>query len=181
VLAYPLWEKALELGIKMVQFHKGLPLGRQKVEDVRPNDLQEPAYDFPELNFGIHHLGDPYIDETINIAARFENVYLILPTLFNQYFVQPREMIGRLGKALFYCGDDRICYGTDAFAWPHVQSYIDAFATMEMPDDLQDGYGYPALARETKEKIFGLNFARGAGIDLAPYRARAEAQVGASG
>jgi uncharacterized protein len=29
------------------------------------------------------------IDETIDIASRFSNVHLILPLLFNQYFVQP--------------------------------------------------------------------------------------------
>ena len=37
---------------------------------------------------------------------------------------------------------------------------------MEMPDELQDKYGYPALTRETKERIFGINFAEGLGIDL---------------
>jgi hypothetical protein len=76
-------------------------------------------------------------------------------------------MLHRLGKALFYCGDERICYGTDAFVWPHPQAYIDAFAEMQIPDDLQDGYGYPAITHETRERIFGQNFARAVGIDLA--------------
>lgn len=165
-IAYPLWEAAQRLGIKLVQFHKGLPLAKGRVEDLRPNDIQLAAYDFPDLNFGLHHLGDPYIDETINIAARWENVYLILPLLFNQYFVQPTAMLHWLGKALFNVGPDRICYGTDAFVWPHVQAYIDAFAEMEMPDELQDGYGYPALTPEVKEKIFGRNLAVAMGIDL---------------
>src|SRR4051812_36497316 len=114
-LAYPVFETAQELGIKMIQFHKGLPLGRQRVEDLAPNDIQTAAYDFPDLNFGLHHLGHPYVDETIDIASRFANVYLILPLLFNQYFVQPREMLDRLGKALFYVGEDKLCYGSDGF------------------------------------------------------------------
>ena len=165
-LAYPLFEAAQELGIRLVQFHKGQPQGRQRVEDLAPNDIQLAAYDFPDLTFGLHHFGEPYVDETINIAARFENVYLVLPTLFNQYFVQPRLMLDRLGKALFYCGDDRLCYGTDAFMWPHVQAYIDAFAEMQIPEDMQDGYGYPALTREGRERILGLNIARALGVDL---------------
>jgi predicted TIM-barrel fold metal-dependent hydrolase len=169
-LAYPLYETAQELGIKMIQFHKGLPLGRQRVEDLAPNDIQTAAYDFPDLNFGLHHLGHPYIDETIDIASRFSNVYLILPLLFNQYFVQPREMLHRLGKALFYVGEDKLCYGTDGFVWPHFQAYIDLVTELQMPEDLQDGYGYPALTRSTREKILGLNFARAAGLDIAPYR-----------
>jgi uncharacterized protein len=165
-IAYPLWEKAQELGVKMVQFHKGLALGRGRVEDLAPNDIQMAAYDFPDLNFGLHHLGHPYVDETIDIAARFSNVYLILPLLFNQFFVQPREMFHRLGKALFYCGDDRLCDGSDGFVWPHFQAYIDLIWDLEMPEDLQDGYGYPALTKETKEKLLGLNYARGLGLDL---------------
>lgn len=165
-IAYPLWEKALELGVKMVQFHKGFPLGLQPVEGFRPNDIQLAAADFPELNFGVHHLGDPYVDELISIASRFDNVYLILPLWFNQYFLQPWPMLHRLGQALLMCGNTRICYGSEAFIWPRVQAYIDTLANMEMPEELQDRYGYPEITRETKERIFGLNFAEGLGIDL---------------
>lgn len=170
-IAYPLWEKAIELGIKMVQFHKGFPLELGPVEAFMPNDIQYAAADFPELNFGIHHLGDPYVAETISIASRFENVYLILPLWFNQYFLQPHKMLHRLGEALLFVGSDRICYGSEAFIWPHIQPYIDAWATMEMPDELQDKYGYPQLTREIKEKVFGINFANGLGIDLNRKRA----------
>ena len=165
-LAYPLWEKAIELGIKMVQFHKGFPLGIMPVEAFRPNDIQLAALDFPELNFGIHHLGDPYVDETISIASRFPNVYLILPLWFNQYFLQPWKMLNRLGEALLQVGNRRICYGSEAFIWPAVQSYIDAWADLTMPDELQERYGYPDITRETKERVFGINFAEGLGVDL---------------
>lgn len=168
-LAYPLYEKAQELGVKMVQFHKGLPLGRQKVEDLAPNDIQSAAYDFPDVNFGLHHLGHPYVDETIDIASRFDNVYLILPLLFNQFFVQPWEMLHRLGKAMFYCGYDRLCYGSDGFVWPHFQAYIDLISDLKMPDELRDRYGYPEITEEAKSGILGLNFARGAAIDITKY------------
>jgi predicted TIM-barrel fold metal-dependent hydrolase len=165
-IAYPLWEKAIELGVKAVQFHKGLPLGLQRVETLTPNDLQQAAYDFPALNFGMHHLGDPYVDETINIASRFPNIFLVLPLLFNHYFVQPYEMLHRLGKALLHVGADRLCYGTDALIWPNVQAYIDLLATLAMPDELQDRYGYPPITDEVRRKIFGESFANALGIDL---------------
>jgi predicted TIM-barrel fold metal-dependent hydrolase len=166
-LAYPLFEKAQELGIKVVQFHKGLPLGRQRVETLRPNDLQQAAYDFPDLTFGIHHMGDPYVDETINIAARFPNIMLVLPLLFNQWFVQPKPMLHRLGQMLLNVGEDRLCYGTDAFLWPGVQLYIDLIDQLEMPEELQEDYGYPPITEETKRKLLGGNFAAAFGIDLA--------------
>jgi predicted TIM-barrel fold metal-dependent hydrolase len=150
----------------MVQFHKGFPLGIMPVEAFRPNDIQLAALDFPELNFGIHHLGDPYVDETISIASRFPNVYLILPLWFNQYFLQPWKMMHRLGEVLLQVGNRRICYGSEAFIWPNVAPYIDAWAAMVMPDELQDRYGYPEITRETKERVFGVNFAEGLGLDL---------------
>lgn len=166
ILAYPLYEKAIELGIKGIQFHKGLPLGLQRVESLKPNDLQQAAYDFPQLNFGAHHLGEPYVDEMVNIAARFPNIFLVLPLLFNHYFVQPYEMLHRLGKALLHVGPDRICYGTDAFIWPNLQAYIDLLATLEMPKELQDHYGYPQITDEVRRKIFGESFVNLLGLDM---------------
>jgi predicted TIM-barrel fold metal-dependent hydrolase len=189
-VAYPLFEKAQALGIKLVQFHKGLPLGWQRVESLRPNDLQLAAYDFPDLTFGVHHFGEPYVDELINIASRFENIVLVMPLWFNQYFVQPRAMLHRLGEILLRVGEDRVCYGSEAFLWPHVQSYIDLLAGLELPEELQEQYGYPAITPATRRKIFGENFARALGIDLPSRlgrltsahgeRAAAAAQAGAA-
>jgi predicted TIM-barrel fold metal-dependent hydrolase len=167
-IAYPLYEKALELGIKMIQFHKGYPLGMHPVEAFKPNDLQMAAYDFPELNFGIHHMGDPYVDETISIVGRFPNMHLMLPLWFNQYFLQPYPMLHRIGQALLFIGPDRLAYGSEGFIWPDIQAYIDMWADLEMPEELQDRYGYPELTREIKEKVFGLNFARALGYDIPP-------------
>lgn len=170
-VAYPLYEKAMELGIKMVQFHKGYPLGMHPVEAFKPNDIQMAAYDFPELNFGLHHMGDPYVDETISIAARFPNIHLMLPLWFNQYFLQPYPMLHRIGQALLQVGDRRLAYGSEGFIWPDVQAYIEMWANLEMPEELQDRYGYPELTREIKERIFGLNFADALGVDLVAKRA----------
>jgi hypothetical protein len=173
-LAYPLFEKARELGIKVIQFHKGLPLGYQRVETLRPNDLQAAAYDFPDLTFAAHHMGEPYVEEMFSIAARFPNIILVLPLLFNQWFVEPTPMLHRLGQALLRVGEDRLCYGTDAFLWPGVQLYIDLIASLEMPEELQSEYGYPPITDETRRKLLGANFASALGIDL-------EAKVAAMG
>lgn len=165
-IAYPLYEQALELGVTFLQFHKGVPLGDQNMEDLRSLDIQRAALDFPEITFGLHHLGDPFIDETIAVAARRQNVVLVLPIWSNQYMIQPRRMLKILGRALFEVGSTRLMYGSEAFLWPRVQTFIDVLAELEMPEDLQEGYGYPALDRETKANILGLNLARVLGIDV---------------
>lgn len=165
-IAYPMWERCLELGINNVQFHKGVPFGTECMEDMKPNDLQQAAVDFPELTFIIHHLGDPYIDESISLAARNPNIWLALSAWINIYPIMPREAMKRLGKALLYVGPDRLIWGSEAFIWPNVQGYIDLFAGLSMPEDLQDGYGFPQITRAAKEKIFGLNYAGLLGIDV---------------
>ena len=165
-LAYPLWEKCLELGINTVQFHKGVPFGTERMEDMKPNDLQDAATDFPELTFIIHHLGDPYVEETISIAARNPNIWLALSAWINIYPIMPTEAMHRLGKALMYVGPDRLLWGSEAFIWPNVQGYIELFADLEMPEELMDGYGYPQITSDMKKKIFGLNFASLLGIDV---------------
>jgi predicted TIM-barrel fold metal-dependent hydrolase len=165
-LAYPLWEKCLELGINTVQFHKGVPFGNERMEDLKPNDIQDAATDFPDLTFIIHHLGDPYVDESISLAARNPNIWLALSAWVNIYPIMPKRALDQIGKALVYVGPDRLLWGSEAFIWPNVQGYIDIFANLEMPEELQSDYGYPALTRDIKRKIFGENFARLLGIDV---------------
>lgn len=165
-IAYPIWEKALELGVNNVQFHKGVPFGTERMEHMHPTDLQQAALDFPELNFIIHHLGDPYIDESISIAARNPNVWLSLSAWINIYPIMPREALKRLGKALMHVGPDRLLYGSEAFVWPNVQGYLELFMDLEMPENLQEEYGLPPITREDKRKILGENYAGMLGIDV---------------
>jgi hypothetical protein len=165
-IAYPLFEKMSELGITVAQFHKGIPLGHEYIEDLRPNDVQQAALDFPHMTFVLHHFGQPYIDETINIASRFENVWLSLSAIINLFPAAPWTVYECVGKAVRSIGNDRIVWGSEAFAYPRVQPYIEAFASMKMPIELQERYGYPDLDLETKRKILGLNMARLMKIDV---------------
>ena len=76
--AYPMYEKARELGINVVQFHKGFPISRARLEDLTPLDIQQAAMDFPDMTFAVHHLALPYFEEVVYLAARFENVHLVI-------------------------------------------------------------------------------------------------------
>jgi predicted TIM-barrel fold metal-dependent hydrolase len=165
-IAYPLYEKMSELGITVAQFHKGIPLGHEYVEDLRPNDVQQAALDFPHMTFILHHFGQPYIDETINIASRFENVWISLSAIINLFPAAPWTVYECVGKAVRSVGNKRIVWGSEAFAYPKVQPYIEAFASMEMPQELQDRYGYPELDLDTKRNILGLNMARLMNVDV---------------
>ncbi|MGH7903133.1 MAG: amidohydrolase family protein [Candidatus Dormibacteraceae bacterium] len=165
-VAYPLYERCRELGIKVVQFHKGLPFGMQNVEDLSPIDLQAPARDFPDLEFVIHHLALPYFEEAVSIASRFPNVHLALSGNINYFLIAPRLTQERLGRLLQEVGADKLLWGSEAALQGGPAPYLRAFLEMEIPVDLRSGYGYPQITRDDKEKILGLNFGRLMGIDL---------------
>jgi predicted TIM-barrel fold metal-dependent hydrolase len=165
-IAYPLYEKCLELGVTSVQFHKGQPFGRQRLEFLMPNDLQDAADDFPDMIFVNHHLAEPYFNETLSISARYPNVWVALSGFINMYPFRPMETYHLLGKLLMYVGADRLMYGSEAFGFPRVQGCIDMYFDMQMPDRLQDEYGYPAITDDMRRKILGENTARMLGIDI---------------
>lgn len=178
-VAYPLYEKCLQLGVNNVQLHKGLPIALENIEELRPNDIQKAARDFPELTFIIHHLGIPYVDETMNIAGRFPNVWVALSGWVNLYPIMPEEFLHHLGKALFWVGPDKLLFGTESFLAAAAQPWVDLFATVQIPDEMQDKYGYPPLTEEARRKIFGLNQARLLGIDVDAKIAQLRGKVAA--
>jgi uncharacterized protein len=165
-LAYPLYERCQANGVSVLQFHKGVPLGLQNVEDLRPNDLQAPARDFPELTFVIHHLALPYFDEALNIASRFPNVYLSLSGNIAFSFVAPRLVEEQLGKLALHVGTEKLLWGSEAALLGSPRPYLERFLELSISEELQDGYGYPQLTRADKEAILGGNFARLMGVDL---------------
>jgi predicted TIM-barrel fold metal-dependent hydrolase len=174
-IAYPLYEAALELGLTNVQFHCGLPFGQEYIEDLRPNDLQGPAHDFPDLTFVIHHLGEPYSDETLSLAVRLDNVCLALSSVFiNRWPLAPYDVYHRFGRVLRAVSPDRLLWGSEAFIWPNIQALIEQFAAVQIPEELQDRYGYPELTWDIKKQIFGANQARLLGIDISRFQGAAD-------
>lgn len=174
-IAYPLYRKCLDEGIGLVQFHKLLPLSTNNVETMRPNDIQAPARDFPELAFLLHHVGDLYYDETVSIAQRFPNVYLVLTPAIHMLVSKPRWAQKKLGHLLQNVGPEKMIYGSEGPMMGDPNVYIDAFLNMELPQDLREGYGYPAFTDEDHAMILGGNFARLLGIDIPEKSAELDA------
>ena len=165
-LAYPLYAKARELGINVLQFHKGVPFGTENLELGRPNDLQGACRDFPDMTFVMHHLAVPYFDETVAIASRFPNMYLALSSNLCFTIIAPRQVQKQLGELLARVGSDKLIWGSESALAGPPAPYLAAFMDLEIPDDLRSGYGWPQITHEDKKKILGENFARLLGIDL---------------
>lgn len=68
IFTYPVWRKALELGVKIVSLHMGLnPPGMtaQHEDHGHPRHLAAAARDFPQVTFVAYHAGlRPFLDDT---------------------------------------------------------------------------------------------------------------------
>ena len=173
-IAFPVFEKARELGVKVIGVHKGVPLGPQPIEHTQTWDMDGAAAPFPDINFVIYHVGLPFLDEVCWQLIRYPNLYASLAATINFIVRSPRQFAETLGKLLFWCGEDKIIYGSEAPIF-HPQWALKAFWEFEIPEDLQRGYGYPALTEQAKRKILGENLVRLHGIDLAQAKARVAA------
>lgn len=170
-VAFPVYEKALELGVNLIGVHKGVPLGPQPVEATQTWDMDGAAANFPDINFVIFHVGLPFIDETCWQLVRFPNLYASLAATVNFVVRSPRQFAEWLGKLLFWCGEDKIIYGSETPIW-HPRWALKAFWEFEIPQDLVEGYGYPQLTERAKRKILGENLLRLHGMDPEETRSK---------
>jgi uncharacterized protein len=170
-VAFPVFEKAQELGVNLIGVHKGVPLGPQPIEATQTWDMDGAAANFPDINFVIFHVGLPFIDEVCWQLIRHPNLYASIAATINFVVRAPRQFAETLGKLLFWCGEDKIIYGSEAPIW-QPQWALDAFWDFQLPQDLVEGYGYPQLTEQAKRKILGENLLRLHGMDVEETRAR---------
>jgi uncharacterized protein len=170
-VAFPVFEKAQELGVNLIGVHKGVPLGPQPIESTQTWDMDGAAANFPDLNFVIFHVGLPFIDEVCWQLIRHPNLYASIAATINFIVRAPRQFAEVLGKLLFWCGEDKIIYGSETPIW-HPRWALEAFWNFQLPQDLVEGYGYPQLTEQAKRKILGENLLRLHGMDVAATRAR---------
>ncbi|HUR37888.1 MAG TPA: amidohydrolase family protein [Planctomycetota bacterium] len=179
-LGLPLVEKARALGIKVICTHKGFPLPFLPAKRHElPIDVGPVAKLFPDVSFIIYHSGfDPNVVEGPYDPAKAErgvncliksledhgikpnsNVYAELGSTWWVLMRKPEQAAHVLGKLLKHVGEDRVVWGTDSIWYGSPQPQIEAFRAFEISEELREKHGYPALTKELKAKIFGLNAA----------------------
>jgi predicted TIM-barrel fold metal-dependent hydrolase len=164
-VAFPIFERAQKLGIKVVAIHKALPLGPVPIGPFQVTDVEEAAAAFPDLHFEIVHGGFAFLEETALQVARFPNVVINLEGTSLLLARSPRRFAEILGSFLAYGAFDRVVWATGAMA-VHPRPFLEAFWEFEMPRDLVEDYGFPEVTTELKRAILGENAARIVGLDL---------------
>jgi uncharacterized protein len=174
-LAYPVYQKALDLGINIINTHKGLRLGIFDPDHIHPRDVPKAVKDWPEMNFVIYHSAGEYLDVLTgyktNELQNNTNLYSELGAIFASAVINGVDAVGHLlGKLVKAFGPDHVIWGTDSIWYGTPQWQINALKTFQMPQHLIDEFGYPDITPEIKAKIFGLNAARLYNLDADEVR-----------
>jgi predicted TIM-barrel fold metal-dependent hydrolase len=163
---WPFYEKAEALGI-VLDIHTGfswVPPGKSKY--ALPILLDDVARDFPQLKIVAFHMGYPYCDDLNMVAMGHPNVYLCLSLLVPWAVTAPWKFARILGEALRFVGPERIIWGTDSAGFgAQVAGAVVGLRDFQMPEELQERYGYPAISDEDRARIFGGNLAGLLGIE----------------
>ena len=195
---YPFYEKAVRAGITIICIHKGLlPVDYEKAfpgvwEYATAWDIGKAAKDWPQMTFVVYHSAlRPFLELPEQAWAEFEstgrikwasdlaeipqkfgvsNVYAELGTCFaNSAVAHPKFSAALLGTLIKGMGADRVLWGTDSVWYGSPQWQIEAMRRLEIPEDMQAKYGFPALGgadSAVKQMIFGINAARLYGLRL---------------
>ncbi len=181
--------KAVDVGVPTICAHKGFSAGSRFAS---PVDIGPAAKKHPEANFVVYHSGfeartyeGPYTAATANVGVNRlvaslrmagvgpnENVYAELGSTWWYVMRYPTQAAHVLGKLLKYVGEDNVLWGTDCLFYGSPQDQIQALRAFEISEEFQERYGYPALTKEIKAKILGLNGARLYGVE--PITTRCE-------
>ncbi len=172
-VAFPLFEKAGELGIKTIGVHKAIPLGPAPTgQSFNPVDVEGAAEHFPDLNFEIVHGGSAFCEETAWLLGRYPNIYINMESLNIILANQPRTFANILLGLMHVGGDpvlDRLFWATGTMQY-HPRPCLEAFENFEFPEDLLGNYGLfgriSQITAEGRAKILGLNVAAYRGWDV---------------
>jgi predicted TIM-barrel fold metal-dependent hydrolase len=170
-LAYPLFERAGELGIRTVAVHKAVPNGPVPMNPYRVDDVDGAAATFPDLSFEIIHSGLAFVDETAHALARFPNVYANLEITSLLMHAAPGMFEDVLAYFLFMGGPEKILYA-DGTLFCHPQPLLEKFWNLRLPERLLEKYRLEQLDREAKRLMLGGNYARIVGLDIEAAKAR---------
>lgn len=182
-------ERARQLGVMRIAAHRGLGDGNDYAAPSSPVDLVLAARANPDLTFLTYHSGyqsdvaedhafDPSQENPVGVDRLIKalvdsdigstgNVYAELGTTWRNLMTKPADAAHVFGKLLKYLGEDRIVWGTDCVFTGSAQEQIVAFRAFQIPLELQERHGYPALTDCAKRKILGLNAAAAYGVDPA--------------
>ncbi|MDT7554345.1 MAG: uncharacterized protein QOI16_2881 [Pseudonocardiales bacterium] len=91
---YPAYAKCAELGMALF-VHVGMPGPLWPMAHHDPSHLDEVALAFPDLTIVAHHIGDPWTDMSVRLAARHPHFYICTSAWSPKRY--PKELMDFMG------------------------------------------------------------------------------------
>jgi predicted TIM-barrel fold metal-dependent hydrolase len=161
---WPFYEKACELGVPLTVHtgHSYVVPQPGSYCDVR--QLDDILLDFPELQIIAYHAGWPDTEHLIGLCGKHRNLYMSLSGVIGWYERAPYRGYHAIGTALQWMPSEKIVLGLD-LPFDDTKRVVDYIRNLDMPEELQEKWGYQQLSISDKANILGLNLARLTGIE----------------
>jgi predicted TIM-barrel fold metal-dependent hydrolase len=159
--AFPIFEKALELGVPVMIHQSSTPARYAPLELGRPALLDAVGRAFPDLKVIVAHAGFPWLDECTVLVGRHPNFYMDVS--FTSSLLTREEMY----RFLIHCKRwgvplTQVCWGTDYPCFENLDSLVPKFLSM---GEEAKRLGLPHLSQEEIELMVGGNFLRICGLN----------------
>ena len=161
---WPFYEKAQELGVPLT-VHTGVSyVAPQPNSFCKVEQLDDVCNDFPGLQIIAYHAGWPDTEVLAALCGKHRNLYMSISGVIGYYERAPYRGYHAIGTAMDWMPSEKIVMGLD-LPFDDMKRAVDYIRNFEMPEELQQQWGYRPLSSEDKANILGLNLARITGID----------------
>lgn len=158
---YPFYQRVEQLGA-VVLCHTGMGPPPTYLKFNRPVYLDKVAVDFPGIKIIMAHVGQPWVEEALNVSYKNPNVYVDISGWQLSFKKVPLALSQCLATAkAAHDGVGKILFGSD---WPLMtevmsqKEWVETIRSLEHPAPLQV-MGLPEITEEDKRMILGGNAA----------------------
>ncbi len=159
---YPYYEKAADLRIPIV-VHTGFTSRFKHVKYARPVYVDKVAADFPRIRFVIAHVGTPWVDEALMVAAKNPNVSVDVSGWQIYAKGSPVKLFQMIADArLARVFPMRMIWGSDFPLFETVMclsDWVRFFTNLRLPESMVE-LGYRQVTADDIEYVMWKNSAR---------------------
>ncbi|MFW9788306.1 MAG: amidohydrolase family protein [Candidatus Thorarchaeota archaeon] len=158
----PYYKLCIDLNIPIL-IHQGFTPRHKHVKYARPVYVDRVAADFPDLKIILAHVGFPWHDETLMIAAKNPNVSVDVSGWQVFASAVPMKVYQMIGDAkTLRVFPNRMIFGSDfplfEFTMP-LRKWVEFFTSLQIPSEMID-QGYKQVHKDEIEKVMWKNASR---------------------
>ncbi|MFW9888100.1 MAG: amidohydrolase family protein [Candidatus Thorarchaeota archaeon] len=159
---YPYYELCTELGVPVV-IHQGFTSRFKHIKFGQPVHVDSVAVDFPRLKIVLAHVGVPWVDEALTIAAKNPNVHVDVSG-WQVFAASNASRLYRMvvDAKMMRVFPNRVIWGSDFPLFEQVMSlkkWSDFFSNLQFPDSVLEE-GHSQIATDEIEAVMWKNAAR---------------------